>query len=133
MSTTRKLSRGDWEDYFDDFTRKFLKEDTPGAASIEVISPTLGDQFEVSAVRLLGLTYDPKSQALEVALEGVDHLIFNPAEIWILEGDPGFISTLEVVHSDGVKEIIYVRRTGPRAPRYQPPTSPSARANSGAR
>ena len=51
MSTTRKLSRGDWKDYFDGFTRKFLKEDTPGAASIEIISPTLGDQFEVSAVR----------------------------------------------------------------------------------
>jgi hypothetical protein len=133
MGTTRKLSRGDWKDYFDGFTRKFLKEDLPGSASIEIISPTLGDQFEVTAVRLIGLTYDPKSQALEVALEGVDHLIFNPAEIWVLEGDPGFISTLEVIHSDDVKEIIYVRRNGARAAPSEPPTPPSTGANSGAR
>jgi hypothetical protein len=27
-----------------------------------------------------------KSQAFEVLLENVDHLIFHPAEIWVLEG-----------------------------------------------
>ena len=115
MSTTKQLPRAEWKDYLDRFTRERLGDDAPGAVTVEVISPTLGDQFEVSAVRLLGLAYDPKSRIFEVLVEDVDHLTFNPSEIWILEGEPGFISTVEVVTADGGKEIIYVRRSGPLA------------------
>jgi hypothetical protein len=121
MSTTKRLHRGEWKDYFDRFTHDRLKDDAPSAVTVEVMSPTLGDQFEVSAVRLLGLAYDPKSQAFEVLLEGVDHLVFYPTEIWVLEGEPGFISTIEVVKPEGEKEIIYVRRSGPLALRYESP------------
>ena len=117
MSTTKQLPRAEWKDYFDRFTRERLGDDAPGAVTVEVISPTLGDQFEVSAVRLLGLAYDPKSRIFEVLVEDVDHLTFNPSEIWVLEGEPGFISTVEMVTADGGKEIIYVRRSGPLAPR----------------
>ena len=115
MSTTKQLPRAEWKDYFDRFTRERLGDGARGAVTVEVISPTLGDQFEVSAVRLLGLTYDPKSQIFEVLVEDVDHLTFNPSDIWVLEGEPGFISTVEVVKADGGKEIIYVRRSGPLA------------------
>jgi hypothetical protein len=52
-------------------------------------------------------------------LEDADHLIFYPSEIWVLEGEPGFISTIEVVLPDGGKEIIYVRKGGPLALRYE--------------
>jgi hypothetical protein len=122
MSTTKQLPRAEWKDYFDRFTRERLKDDAPGAVTVEVISPTLGDQFEVSAVRLVGLAYDPKARTFEVLVEDVDHLTFNPSEIWVLEGEPGFISTIEVVKADGGKEIIYVRRSGPLALRdeYSP-------------
>src|SRR5437763_10032467 len=117
MRATRQLPRAEWKDYFDRFTREFLKGDRPGTATVEVISPTLGDQFEVSSVRLLGLDYDPKGETFEVLLDEVDHLVFQPQEIWILEGETGFISTIEVVRSDGGKEILYVRSNGPLAPR----------------
>ena len=68
MGTTKQLPRAEWKDYFDRFTREHLRDDSPGAATIEIMSPTLGDQFEVSSIRLLGLSFDPKSQALEVLL-----------------------------------------------------------------
>jgi hypothetical protein len=121
MSTTKQLARTEWKLYFDRFTRERLESEEPGAATIEVVSPTLGDQFQVSAVRLLGLTYAPKSEALEVLLENIDHLIFRPTEIWVVEGEPGFISTLEILQSDGTKELIYVRRSGPVAGRSEAP------------
>jgi len=117
MRTTKQLPRAEWKAYFDRFTREHVKDAAPGAATIEVMSPTLGDQFEVAAVRLLGLTFDPKSGALEVMLEGLDHLSLNPTEVWVLEGEPGFIATLEVVRADGIKEIIYIRRSGSLARR----------------
>ncbi len=123
MTTTKELPRAEWKEYFDRFTREHLRNEMSGAVTVEVMSPTLGDQFEVSAVRLLGLTYDPRSQSLEASLEELDHLIFSPTAIWVLEGEPGFISTLEVLRSDGTKEIIYVRRRGPLPPRHGIPTS----------
>ncbi|HXU04550.1 MAG TPA: DUF5335 family protein [Polyangia bacterium] len=117
MASTRKLPRNEWKDYFDRFSRTYLKDEQSGAATVEVMSPTLGDQFEVSSVRLLGLDYDPKGSTFEVLLENVDHLVFDPTEIWIYEGEPGFVSTIEVVQADGTKQIIYVRTSGPVAPR----------------
>jgi hypothetical protein len=135
MGTTRQLPRAEWKGYFDTFTREHLGSGAPEAATVEVMSPTLGDQFEVSAVRLLGLTFEPKSETLEVLLENVDHLVFQPKQIWVVEGEPGFIATLEVVRADETKEIIYIRRSGaaagagggaPRAPAGK--ASPPARS-----
>ena len=129
MGTTRQLPRAEWKDYFDRFTREHLRDDAPGAASIEIMSPTLGDQFEVSSIRLLGLSFDPKAEDLEVALENIDHLIFHPKEIWVLEGEPGFIATLEVISPDETKEIIYVRRSGASArPSGRPPSGTKSQA-----
>src|SRR5512144_427022 len=121
MSTTRQLQRAEWKAYFDRFTREHLTDETPGAASLEVISPAFGDQFEASAIRLLGLTYDPKSQVFEVAMKDVDHLVFRPAEIWILEDEPGLVSTVEIIDEDGTKEILYVRSGGAPASRADAP------------
>jgi len=50
-------------------------------------------------------------------LEDIDHVGLTPKEIWVLEGEAGFIATLEVVRPDDSKEIIYIRRGGPLAPR----------------
>ena len=121
MATTRRLPPEQWKDYFDRFTRDHLTGEAPGAATIELISPTLGDQFEVSALRLLGLTYDPRAQELRLMFEDIDHVVITPKEIWVLEGEAGFIATLEVVRPDDSKEIIYIRRGGPLAPRDRSP------------
>jgi hypothetical protein len=130
MASTRPLPRAEWRDYFERFTRAYLNDDQPGAATVEVMSPTLGDQFEVSSARLLGLDYDPKGANFEVLLEGLDHLIFQPKEIWILEGAAGFISTIEVVQEDGTKQIIYVRSSPLVVPR--PDISPKSRGGGAA-
>jgi hypothetical protein len=82
----------------------------------------------VSSVRLLGLDYDPKAETFEVLLENVDHLVFQPREIWILEGEPGFVSTIEIVQADGTKQIIYIRTHAPMAPPAGTPSSRSAAA-----
>ena len=124
MGTTKQIARDDWNEYFERFTRQHLGDDVPKAVTIELVSPRLGDQLEASDVRLLGITYDPKSRAVKVFLEDRDHLVFEPAEIWVLEGESGFISTLEFAYEDGSKEIIYVRVSGPPARRYPQPAPP---------
>ena len=125
MGSTKQLARSEWQDYFDRFTAEHVEDSTPEAATVEVVSPRLGDQIEFSDIRLLGLNYDPKTQAFQVLLENVDHLVFHPTEIWVLEGESDSL-IIEVVGADGGKEIIYVGRSGPPALRHEPVPSASS-------
>jgi hypothetical protein len=116
---TREIPRAEWKAYFERFTKQHLTNDPPKDVTVEVLSLRIGDQFEARTERLLGLTYDPKSDALEALLEDVEHLVFNPVAIWVIETDEGFISTMELVHADDTREILYIYRGGPPAPIYQ--------------
>jgi hypothetical protein len=125
MGVTRQLPRTEWKGYFDRYTREHLvrsrEDDVHEVAIVEVLLPRLGDQFEVTFEPLLGMTYDPKSNAFELVLKDIDHLVFRPAEIAVIEDDDGFISEIEVVRADDVKEIVHLRRSGPPAVRHDAP------------
>jgi hypothetical protein len=126
MGVTKQIPRSEWKSYFERYSRKHLmtESDVHDVAIVEVLLPKLGDQFEVTFEPLLGMTYDPKSNAFELALQDVDHLVFRPAEIAVIEEDDGFISELEIVRADDVKEIVHLRRSGPPALRYETPHPP---------
>jgi hypothetical protein len=121
MSITRQIPRTEWNTYFDRFTRQHLGESPPEAVTIELVSPQAGDQFETTTVRLLGLAYDVKSQALQVLTEDLDHLVHSPSEIWVVEEEGGFISTIKVAQPDGSTELLHIERSGPLAPQYDQP------------
>jgi hypothetical protein len=121
MATTKLIPFTERKGYFAEFTRRHLADGVPKAATIEMVPWTLGDQFETTAARLLGLDYDPMRDAFAVLLEHVDHLVSCPTEIWVIEEDGGFITTLEVICSDGTQEIIHLRRSGPPARRQALP------------
>jgi hypothetical protein len=53
---------------------------------------------------LLGLAYDPKDDLFEVSLDGVDHMIPKPREIYIDDGVGGLMS-IEIIDADGAKQI----------------------------
>ena len=111
--TTKRVSNGEWTTLFDRFTRQYLRDDLPETVTIEVVSPEVGDQFSAHNARLVGVTYDPKSHALEVALAGNDHLVFRPVDIWVTENEAdGFLETIDVVRADGTKEIVHLHRSG---------------------
>jgi hypothetical protein len=81
-------------------------------ALIEVISPPLGVEVEASDVSLLGRDYDPKSNAFKLALAEVDHVMYYPTEIAVIDEDDGFISAVEVTRVYATQEIVQVRRSG---------------------
>jgi hypothetical protein len=115
MGVTKQIPREDFKAYFDRFTRQHLGEESPKDVTVEVVSAELGDQVEASVLRLLGTSYDPKTRDFELLLEDMDHLVFRPAEIWVIEEEGGFISTLELVRPDGTKELVHIQRGGPPA------------------
>jgi hypothetical protein len=43
-----------------------------------------------------------------VALEGLDHLISKPRELYVEEG-PGGLTALEIIDADDVKQIVKLR------------------------
>jgi Family of unknown function (DUF5335) len=117
MPTTRRIPSEQWTAYFDGATQLLLADEVPKSATIEVLSPVLGDQLPTAAARLRGLAYDRQRDSFVVLMEDLDHFVLCPAEIWVIEEEGGVLSTLEVVCPDGSKQIVYFQRSGPPAAR----------------
>lgn len=102
---TAKLEKAVWQKTFDQLSKTALvgKE-----VEIEVLGLKIGDQIEQQWIQLLGMSYDPKSDVIEVLVEGLDHLIPKPREVWIDQGAAG-LSSMEVIQDDDVRQIIRLR------------------------
>ncbi len=98
---SRTLEKKDWNNYFDLVSKSLEGK----RATIEVASLQLGDQIEADRVVLYGITYDMKDDLLEIALEGLDHMIRKPVDIELIEGASG-LQTIGVVDADGTQQII---------------------------
>ncbi len=101
---TSKLDKTTWQAYFDQISKTIEGK----LAEIEVNSLTLGSQIEAEWVPLLGITYDKKSDILEVILEGLDHMIHKPKDIYI-DGNGFRLSSVEVIDTDNVRQVIKLR------------------------
>src|SRR5438445_12092653 len=102
--TVRKLEKAEWRRFFDWVSKGLVGM----RAEIEVASLALGDQIEAEWLPLLGITYDSKNDLLEIALEGLDHLIKHPKEVWADAGI-GALLNFEVIDGEGVSKIIRLR------------------------
>jgi hypothetical protein len=104
IMATVKLEKAIWHPYFDKISKTLVGKQT----EIEVDALSIGAQIDAEWVPLLGISYDEKSDVIKVLLEGVDHPIKNPAEIFVDSGPTG-LSSMAVLGSDGVKQIIKFR------------------------
>ena len=102
--TARKLDKRQWSTFLNGVTRMLEGK----RAEVEVSSLRLGDQVQAEWLPLLGIAYDSKDDIVEVALEGLDHLIPSPLEIYV-DDDPLGLLTFEIVSADDVREIIRFR------------------------
>jgi hypothetical protein len=100
----KKLEKTAWHPFFDRVTKGLVGK----RAEIEVASLALGDQIEVEWLPLIGITYDPKDDLIEVALEEVDHLIMKPREVYVDIGPTG-LENLEVLDADDARHIMKLR------------------------
>ncbi len=109
---TKRVPNDQLKTYFDRFTKHFLLRESTNAVDAEVLSPDWGDQFETEGAHLLGITFDPRDNALEFELEGGEHRIPGPKEVWTAEERDGFVKSIEVVREDGIREVARVNRLG---------------------
>ena len=101
--TTSKLDKSEWRAFFDGLSAVL----GPKQAEIETVGLAIGDQVEAEWVPLRSLTYDPKNDTVDVAVEGLDHRIAKPREIYV-EDELGLLS-LAIVDADGNQHILKFR------------------------
>lgn len=106
---SKKISKKQWQKYFDSFSIKYLKDDQPEYVEIQVLSEEIGVQPETQWMPLRGITYDPKSDILEIQVDKMEHLISHPTEIYVNEEDNGWLTGMMVIRQDGEKNIIDIR------------------------
>lgn len=100
-----KLEKSAWHPYFDGVSKV---AGGSKRAEVEVASLNLGDQIEAQWLPLKGIVYDPKDDLIEVVLEGLDHLISKPRQVFI-DQEAVVLRSLEVIDENGVRQIIKLR------------------------
>jgi hypothetical protein len=111
--SVQRLVKADWQPYFERISRGIERGQR---AELELVSLELGDHVEARWLPIYGLVYEPKADMLEVALEGVDHLIAHPKEV-LVETSPRGIVGLEIVADDDVRRIVKLLEPLSLAPR----------------
>jgi hypothetical protein len=101
---TRSLEKPEWKAYGEGITGLLAGK----KAEIEITALGIGSQIQAEWVSLLGLSYDPRNDLFEVALEGLDHLIRRPKEFIVLEGPRG-LESFEIVDAEGHRHIVTLK------------------------
>ncbi len=102
---TRQLDRSEWKAYFDRVSKALGAK----LVEIEVASLDIGDQVEGEWIPFMGITYDHKNDVVEVALEGVDHLVRRPQAVYVDEDAAEGLRSLEIVDGDGRKHLLTLK------------------------
>jgi hypothetical protein len=100
----QKLDKVELRELFDRVTKQ-LKTQT---VEVDVASLQLGDQIEADWVRLLGLSYDPHDDAIEIMLDGIDITVPKPREIHF-DGTGSRWTALDIRDADGVQHILELK------------------------
>jgi hypothetical protein len=105
---TMDLDRDRWHAYFDDMARKARGNQV----CLETASEGEASHRETDWLSLNGITYDPKSDVLEVLTDRLDHLILHPSTISIHYDGEG-VRNVAVVDAEGNRQLIHLKQPAP--------------------
>jgi len=100
----RRLKKAEWRSYLDRVARNLLGK----RAAIEIRSPQFSNEIEAEWSPVLGISYDPRKDILEIAVTGLKHMIRKPQHL-VVEEDGGRLATLEIIDQDGISQIVRLR------------------------
>lgn len=104
--TIRALDKEQRQAYFDRITRDMGATE----ARLEISGSTIGSQPESDWAMLLGVTYDPDRDTMDINLENLDHRIAHPREIFVDDGADG-LHSIEIVDIDNNRQRVLLRRS----------------------
>ena len=83
--TTKRLDREKWASFFDQISKGIGAKQV----TVEVASPSLGDQTATHGVSLSALSFDARNDVFEISVTGLNHMVQRPTEIYVLETGAG--------------------------------------------
>jgi hypothetical protein len=98
----QRLSKASWHSYCERVSRGI---DAGQRAQFRVASLDIGDRVGAKWVPMYGLVYEPKTDQVEIALEGVDHLVAHPQEM-LVETSPRGLVGIEILDGDGGRQTV---------------------------
>jgi len=104
MTTSRRIPKAAWRTYFDSLSGALVGK----RAEIEAASLDIGDQIVAEWLPLIGITYDSRDDLLDVAVAGLNHLIREPQQVLIEEGDAG-VEIIAVIAADGSQQVVRLK------------------------
>jgi hypothetical protein len=110
-SDSQEIPRGEWRQYFDDFSRNLPAL----VASVEVDGPETGAQVEVEHGLLTGITYDDRDDIVVIGLdappgglgEDLERTISQPGRIYVA-GEAGGEMVFDIEDAEGNKTLLRV-------------------------
>ena len=99
--TIRRLARAEWPEFCARASRSYLGKQV----ELEVLSADIGCQVQVHGLPLIGLSYDPKDDLIELFVGELSHLIRTPRRLYVDE-DPLGITSFHVVDLDDTRCIV---------------------------
>ena len=101
---TRTLEKSEWKSYGDWISGLLAGK----RAEISVDALGIARQIQAEWATLLGVTYDPKDDLFEIALDGLDHVIRQPQRISVLEGPRG-LEGIAILDAEGNRHVVTLR------------------------
>jgi hypothetical protein len=99
----RVLPETEWTSYFDQASKRLDGE----RAMLEIKDLPIGDRRQARCLPLYGFAYDAKGKTLEIAMDGLDHLIEAPRQIAVSEGPDG-LESIEVIDAHKQTQIVTI-------------------------
>ena len=96
--------KSQWRELCDRLSRALAGK----SAEIEVGSLALGSQIEAEWLPLIGIAYDPREDMIELALEGLDHMIAHPRQLSVQQGPDG-VAAILIIDQEGQQQILRLR------------------------
>jgi hypothetical protein len=109
--TARSIDKSEWE-VFCATVSQVLEG---SQAELQVVSVDIGGQTEKEWAPLVGISYDPEDDVIDIAFEEVDHIVSQPQEL-LADIDNASINALQITDADGRRHLVKLR-DAPMLPR----------------
>lgn len=110
MNLTREIPRNDWSRFLEGFTRRNLER----PATVQVLGPRLGAQYEARRLALQGIFLERSQTTITIVLGEsptlMEHPIGLPAHVWVQTSDEGLEKAIEIEAADETRTIVELAR-----------------------
>ncbi len=103
---THTISPPQWKSTFDSLSRIY----DGATASLEILMPELGAQYEIENQPLRGISYDRSGIELHFATRDGKHLVHriaDPKLVQIEENEDGLLAALDIESGDSLRSVLH--------------------------